>query len=145
MNRTLKTATRHAAAGPPSQRCQRVAEELRHVLAHVFEKGELRDPALAGVPVTLTEVRVGADLRNATVFVVPFGGGDPDRLLEGLTRAAPYLRRCLAERVRLKFIPALSFRFDDSFDRAQSLNELLRRECEPRDPDEDDRPGAAAP
>ena len=61
---------------PPSQRQLRVGEELRHVLAEILQREGLRDPALQGVILTVTEVRASPDLRNATVFVSPLGGGD---------------------------------------------------------------------
>jgi len=67
--------TRKRSEGP-SQRQLRVGEALRHALVEVLARGELRDPALAGVQVTVTEVRVSPDLRAATAFVLPFGGGD---------------------------------------------------------------------
>ena len=75
----------------PSQRQLRVGEELRHALASIFAHGDLRDPAIAERPVTVTEVRVSPDLRNATVYVSPLGGGDDTALLAALQRARPYL------------------------------------------------------
>jgi ribosome-binding factor A len=117
----------------PTQRQLRVGEELRHVLAHVFEKGEVRDPGLGGMSITITEVRVGADLRSATVFAVPLGGGDADAMLAALARARTFLRRRIAQEVRLKFIPDLIFRVDPSFDEAQRIEELLRDPAVARD------------
>jgi ribosome-binding factor A len=125
----------------PTQRQLRIGEELRHVLALVFEKGEIRDPGLAGVSVTVTEVRVGADLRIATTFVVPLGGGDSDAMLDALGRARPFLRRRIAEEVRLKFVPDLVFRLDPSFDEAQRIEELLRDPAVARDLDRSEEPG----
>jgi ribosome-binding factor A len=126
----------------PTQRQLRVGEELRHVLANVFEKGVIRDPGLAGVSVTVTEVRAGADLRTATVFVVPLGGGDADTMLSALTRARPFLRRRIAEEVRLKFVPDLVFRLDPSFDEAQHIERLLRDPAVARDLDRSGEPDA---
>jgi ribosome-binding factor A len=119
----------------PTQRQLRVGEELRHVLANVFEKGVVRDPGLAGVSLTVTEVRAGADLRSATVFVVPLGGGDADTMLSALARARPFLRRRIADEVRLKFVPDLVFRLDASFDEAQRIERLLRDPAVARDLD----------
>ena len=68
----------------PSQRQLRVGEELRHALAEVLGRGDLRDPGLSGVSLTVTEVRVSPDLRNATAFVVPLGGGDAATVLAGV-------------------------------------------------------------
>src|SRR5207302_945008 len=96
----------------------RVGEEIRHVLARIFERGTLRDPALAGVRLTVTEVRPSADLRHARVYVVPLGGGAVEPILEGLKRVRPYLRREMASQLQMKFIPDLSFAADTSFDEA---------------------------
>ena len=65
----------------PSQRQLRVGEELRHALAWILERGKVRDPDLKGVSVTVTEVRVSPDLRKATVFVIPLGGGETEAVV----------------------------------------------------------------
>jgi ribosome-binding factor A len=130
------------SARGPTQRQLRVGEELRHVLASVFEKGVIRDPGLAGVSVTVTEVRIGADLRSATVFVVPLGGGNAEAMLSVLARARSFLRRRIAEEVRLKFVPDLIFRLDPSFDEAQHIEQLLRDPAVARDLDRSGEPDA---
>ena len=124
-------------AKAPSQRQLRVGEELRHALAQVLERGELHDPAVQDTPITVTEVRASPDLKNATVFVVPLGGDAEvtDRVLEGLGRAAPYLRRCLAEKVHLRHTPRLIFSADTSFDEAGRIDGLLRAPAVARDLD----------
>jgi ribosome-binding factor A len=116
-------------AKAPSQRQLRVGEELRHILAQVLERGELHDPAVQDTPITVTEVRASPDLKNATAFVVPLGGDAAvtDRVLEGLNRAAPYLRRVLAEKVRLRCTPRINFLADTSFDEASHIEGLLRQ------------------
>ncbi len=108
-----------------SQRQLRVGELLRHALVNVLESDSIRDPDLAGVTVTVTEVRVSPDLRNATAFIVPLGGGGTEGVAEALQRAAPYLRRLLAGRVEIKRLPTLSFEPDTSFDEAQRIETLL--------------------
>ena len=110
----------------PGQRQLRVGEELRHALAEVLGRGELRDPALDGVSITVTEVRVSPDLRNATAFVTPLGGGDSATLVAALARAAPFLRGRIGRMVQLKFTPALGFEADSSFDEAGRIDALLR-------------------
>ncbi|MEA4837717.1 MAG: 30S ribosome-binding factor RbfA [Rhodospirillaceae bacterium] len=125
---------------PPSQRQLRVGEELRHVIASVLERGDIRDPDVAGRPITVTGVKVSPDLRNATVFVVPLGGGDPSSILAGLKRVAPYLRHELAKAVQLRVVPNLSFAADVSFDAAERIEALLRstevrQDLEDRDDD----------
>ncbi len=111
---------------PPSQRQLRVGEALRHALAEVLMRGDLRDPDLCGASLTVTEVRVGPDLRTATAFVVPLGGGDVAGVLAGLGRAAPYLRTQVARLVSLKFAPEFTFRADTSFDQARRIDGILR-------------------
>lgn len=126
-----------------SQRQLRVGEELRHALARVFERGVLRDPALAGVSVTVTEVRTSPDLRNATVFVIPLGGANSEAVVAALKHAAPFLKREVARLVELKYVPNLSFRADDSFDQADRIDILLHDPLVARDlesPD-DELPG----
>ncbi len=117
----------------PSQRQLRVGEELRHALAWILERGEVRDPDLRGVSVTVTEVRVSPDLRTATVFVLPLGGGETAAVVTGLTRARPFLRRQVANAVRLKFVPDIRFRADSSFDEARRIDTLLRDAAVARD------------
>ena len=109
----------------PTQRQLRVAEEIRHVLARVFGRGEIRDPELAGEAITVTEVRIGPDLKHATAFVSRLGRSDIDALLPALMRAAPFLRGQLAHALRLKFAPELSFEPDHALDYATRIDELL--------------------
>ncbi len=112
----------------PSQRQLRVGEELRHALAWLLERGDMRDPALQGNPITVTEIRISPDLKNATCFFTPLGGGDEEKIaemLEALERAKGYLRHELASRVNLKYAPRISFEFDRSFDEAGHIDALL--------------------
>jgi len=132
---------KHTAGKPPSQRQRRVGEEIRHALAWTIERGDLRDPALAGVPITVTEVRTSPDLKNATAFVTPLGGGEVAPIVDALRRAAPFLRHEIASRVQLKYVPRLSFEADTSFDEASHIDALLHspdvlRDIHPDDADE---------
>jgi ribosome-binding factor A len=122
-----------ARAGEPSQRQLRVGEALRHALIDIIGRGGFRDPALAGAQVTVTEVRVSPDLKNATAYVVPFAKGDPVALAKALGHAAPYLRRQLADAVELRYLPQLRFEPDLSFDKAAEIDRLLRRPAVARD------------
>lgn len=117
----------------PSQRQLRVAEEIRHVLAGVFMRGELRDPALAGVSITISEVRISPDLKNATVFSLPLGGERVGEVMKGLNRTGPYLRAQVAHALQLRYAPSLTFVPDRSFDEARHIEELLRSEKVARD------------
>jgi ribosome-binding factor A len=123
----LTKATAANSAKAPTQRQLRVAEEIRHVLAGVFGRGEIRDPELADVQVTVTEVRIGPDLKRATAFVTRLGRSDIAEKLPALRRAAPYLRACLAKQLRLRVAPDLSFQADTSIDYAMHVDELLRQ------------------
>jgi ribosome-binding factor A len=103
-----------------------VGEALRHVLCEILARGDLRDPALANARVTVTEVRVSPDLRAATAFVLPFGGGDAQSLAKALNHAASHLRKEVAGAVDLRVAPTLHFEPDRSFDEAQRIHALLR-------------------
>jgi len=132
------TAARHTPGSrhrEPAQRQLRVGEELRHALARIIERGEIRDPEVASRGVTVTEVSVSPDLRQATVFVVPLGGGEIAPLLAGLTRAAPFLRREVAKQVQLRVAPEFTFSADTSFERAKRIDELLNSPAVRRDLD----------
>jgi ribosome-binding factor A len=111
----------------PSQRRLRVGEELRHALAELLERGDMRDPELRDARITVTEVDVSPDLKSAIAFVVPLGGVDAERLLAALRRAAPYFRSQLARKVELRHAPEIRFQLDRSFDHAGKIDALLRR------------------
>jgi ribosome-binding factor A len=132
--------TARNAANAPNQRQLRVGEEIRHALIRIFAEAHWRDPDLVGVNITLTEVRIGPDLRNATAFVLPFGGGDTKALVAALNRAGPYLRRELGRAVRLRLVPEIRFQADTSFDEAARIRDRLgdpsvRRDVEASDED----------
>jgi len=110
----------------PSQRQRRVAELMRHGLAEILARGELRHEALADVSVTVTEVRLSPDLRNATAFVLPLGGEKADAVIDGLTACAPYIRGVLGRQLQLRHAPQIGFALDTSFDYAARIDSLLR-------------------
>ena len=117
----------HARAGKaPTQRQLRVSEEIRHVLSAIFGRGEFRDPELAGERVTVTEVRISPDLKNATAFVARLGRSDIGALLPALRRAAPYIRTQLAQQLRLRVAPQVSFQPDAALEYAVHVDRLLR-------------------
>ena len=107
------------------QRPLRVGEELRHALASILERGELRDPKLAGRAVTVTEVRMSPDIRNATVFVAPLGGRESALVVRALERAVPFLKRRIADLVTLRHVPNLRIELDTSFDYAERIGRKL--------------------
>lgn len=109
----------------PTQRQLRVAEEIRHVLAVLFERRDFRDPELAEAALTVTEVRMSPDLKHATVFIARLGRSDADALLPALKRAAAYLRGQVAHSLRLRFAPDLSFQPDNALEYATKIDRLL--------------------
>jgi len=133
----------------PSQRQLRVGEALRHILADYLERTAFDDPRLKGRVITVSEVRVSPDLTNATAFVMPLGGEGLDEVVAGLNAASGLMRRQVAQRVDLRVAPRLTFAADHAFDRANRVDDLLRRprvlrdlEAEPGDDwkDEDYEP-----
>mgnify|MGYP005649463663 FL=1 len=109
-----------------TQRQLRVGEVIRHALADSLGRGDLRDPVLIAVSVTITEVRVSPDLRNAAVFIMPLGGEQIDEVVEALGRAAPFLRHLISQSMTMKYVPALTFVADTAFDQSSKIDHLLR-------------------
>ena len=117
----------------PGQRQQRVGEEIRHLLAELLERGNMRDPDLRDATITVTSVDVSPDLRNATAFVMPLGGEDKERLLAALRRASPWFRGRVSEKAGLRTAPEIRFALDRTFDEADKIGALLRRPDVARD------------
>lgn len=110
----------------PSQRQLRVGEQLRHIIAETLLRGHFHDPALLDAgKVTVTEVKVAPDLKNATVFVLSLGGEDMDHILPALNDAANYFQGEINRKTELKFTPKLKFKIDDSFEKVQRLDSIL--------------------
>ena len=128
-----------------SQRQLRVGEVMRHALVDVLARGDVRDPDVAGASITVSEVRVSPDLKNATVFVLPLGGRGAEAVLRGLDRSSAYLRAQVAKLINLRHAPRLSFTADRSFDQAEHINRLLHSPVVAADlaHDEDDADGRA--
>jgi ribosome-binding factor A len=121
----------HAAKGGdmmgPSQRQLRVAEEVRHALSAVFAREEFRDPDLHDLHVTVTEVRASPDLKHMTAFVSGLGRDLTKEQFAGLRRVSPFLKRQVAQAVRLKFAPDLHFQPDTALDYAMKIDAVLKR------------------
>jgi ribosome-binding factor A len=116
-----------------SQRQLRVGEEIRHLLADLLERGNMRDPDLRDARITVTSVDVSPDLRNAVAFVMPLGGQDKERLLAAVRRAAPWFRARVSEKAGLRSAPEIRFELDRTFDEADRIGSLLRRPDVARD------------
>jgi ribosome-binding factor A len=123
-----------------SQRQLRVAEAVRHAIADILAQGHVHDPVLEGHLITVPEVRMSADLRLATIYVMPLGGRGTADVIEALDRNRKFLRGEIARRVNLKFAPDIRFRVDERFDEAERIEKLLRTPAVQRDlaPDSDE-------
>jgi ribosome-binding factor A len=117
----------------PSQRQLRVGELVRHTMADMLTRGEVHDPVIEGHLITVPEVQMTADLRLATIYVMPLGGRDTDAVLAALERNKKFLRGEIAHRVNLKFAPEIRFRIDERFDEAERIEKLLRTPAVQRD------------
>lgn len=123
--------------GPgPSQRQLRVGELIRRTLAQVLAQGDVHDPELNRLSITVAEVRTSPDLKIATAYVMPLGGGAQNEAIDLLARNKPELRRVIGKKLGLKFTPDLRFRLDETFDRMDETRAMLaqdnvRRDLEP--------------
>jgi ribosome-binding factor A len=117
----------------PSQRQLRAGELVRHAVAEILSRGEVHDPVISRHVITVPEVRMSADLRLATIYVMPLGGRDEKHVLAALDRNKRYLRGEIARRVNLKFAPEIRFRIDERFDEAARIEKLLRSPVVARD------------
>jgi ribosome-binding factor A len=116
-----------------SQRQLRVGELIRHELADMFSRGGIHDPVIQVHMITVPEVRMSADLRLATIYIMPLGGRDEKEVLDALDRHKRYMRGEIARRVNLKFAPEIRFRIDERFDEAERIEKLLRTPVVQRD------------
>jgi ribosome-binding factor A len=121
-----------------SQRQLRVGELVRHAFADMLTRGAVHDPVIQSHVITVPEVRMTADLRLATIYVVPLGGRDADAVLAALERNKRFLRGEIARRINLKFAPEVRFQLDERFDEAERIERLLRTPAVQRDLDDKD-------
>lgn len=117
--------TRPVSGSAPSQRQLRVAEVIRRALSDILARGDVHNPELGSVSITVAEVRISPDLRQATVFVLPLGGVNTEGVLKALTRNRQEIRRLVTAQIDLKFSPDLSFQPDRRFDQMDRTRELL--------------------
>jgi ribosome-binding factor A len=113
------------ATSAPSQRQLKVGELIRHALAEIFSRGAIRDEVIERHSLTVPEVRMTPDLKLATVYVLPLGGGEVDEVVAHLDQHKRYLRGEVAKRVSMKFMPELRFKADTSFESSRRIDELL--------------------
>jgi ribosome-binding factor A len=108
-----------------SVRVLKVGERVRHILSELLARGEVHDDVLTAHSVSVTEVRMTPDLRNAAAYVKPLLGEDEDVVLKALQTNTAFFQREVARRLGLKFAPRLSFKPDESFDEAERIEKLL--------------------
>jgi ribosome-binding factor A len=117
----------------PTQRQLRVGEMLRHALADVLRRGDIRDPDLVGVSVTITQVKPSPDMRHATVFCEPLGGRNAKEVVKALNKHKGFLRGEMGRLITMKFTPDLRFVEDESFAEAQKIETILKSSRVQRD------------
>jgi ribosome-binding factor A len=135
---TRAKKTRDSGPHQASQRQLRVGELVRHAVAELLTRGDIHDDVIESHMITVPEVRMTADMRLATIYIMPLGGKDGRAVLDALDRNKKFLRGEIAHRVNLKFAPDLRFRLDERFDEAERIDKLLRSPAVSRDLDGDD-------
>ncbi len=110
-----------------TQRQRRVGEEVRQAIAHMIERGELPHPILDETPVTITEVRISPDLRNASVYLLPLGGKNQAVILDVMREVKRHMKHQIGQMLRLRYIPELTFHLDTSFFEANRIEALLNK------------------
>lgn len=120
----------------PGNRQKRVAEEIRQILAGIFSRGDFFSPELRDRSITITQVNVSPDLRNALIFVMPLGGKDTQEILAYLKKYRGELRYLLSKEIQLRYIPNLKFILDDAIEQAAKINALFAKIKPTNDEDE---------
>ena len=112
---------------PFSQRQLRVGELIKQSLGQIFLKEEAKVPTLITKNITVTEVRMSPDLKNARAYVIPLGGKDTDNTVSVLTKFSHLIRKALSKKIDMKFLPKVSFIGDKSFDYAEKIEKLIQK------------------
>jgi ribosome-binding factor A len=130
---------RDEGPGGGSQRQLRVGELVRHAVAEMLTRGDVHDPVIEGHLITVPEVRMTADLRLATIYIMPLAGRDADAVLAAFEKHKKFMRAEIAHRINLKFAPDIRFRIDERFAEAERIEKLLRSPAVKRDLDHEDK------
>ena len=112
---------------PFSQRQLRVGELIKQSLGQIFLRDEAKLPSLETKNITVTEVRMSPDLKNARAYVIPLGGKDSEKAVDILTEFSHLIRKALSKKIEMKFLPKVSFVSDKSFDYAQKIEKLIQK------------------
>ena len=113
--------------GAFSQRQLRVGELIKQSLGQIFLRDEAKVPILETKNITVTEVRMSPDLKNARAYVIPLGGKDSDKTVSILTEFSHLIRKALSKKIDMKFLPKVSFISDKSFDYAEKIEKLIQK------------------
>ena len=113
--------------GAFSQRQLRVGELIKQSLGQIFLRDEAKVPILETKNITVTEVRMSPDLKNARAYVIPLGGKDSDKTVSILTEFSHLIRKALSKKIDMKFLPRVSFISDKSFDYAEKIERLIEK------------------
>ncbi len=124
----------------PSQRQLRVGELIRRGMSDILMRGDIHDPDLNRMSITVGEVRVSPDLRIATAYVLPLGGKGQDEVIKLLARNKGEMRRIIGKKLGLKFAPELRFLLDRTFDQMDATREMLAQDSVRRDVEQGDDP-----
>ena len=117
---------RQNSDAPFSQRQLRVGELIKQCLGQIFLRDEAKVPILETKNITVTEVRMSPDLKNARAYVIPLGGKNTENVVDILTEFSPLIRKVLSKKIDMKFLPKVSFVSDKSFDYAEKIEKLIQ-------------------
>ena len=112
---------------PFSQRQLRVGELVKQNLGELLIRNEAKIPNLNSKFITVTEVRMTPDLKTARVYVIPLGGIDTREIVKILTEYSHLVRKALSKRLHIKFLPKLTFVEDNSFEYAEKIEKIIRK------------------
>ena len=110
-----------------SQRQLRVGEELRHLISNALHRETFYDVVLESNNITVTEVNVSPDLKNAKVYIMPLGGENKIEVLESLNRIKGYIQKLISSEIQLRQIPRLSFVIDTTFEYANKIDNIIKK------------------
>ena len=112
---------------PFTQRQLRVGEMIKQSLGQILLRDEAKVPGLETKNITVTEVRMSPDLKNARAYVIPLGGKDSEKIVNVLTKFSHLIRKALSKKIDMKFLPRVSFISDESFDYAEKIEKLIQK------------------
>ena len=110
-----------------SQRQLRVGELIKQSLGQIFLRDEAKLPSLETKNITVTEVRMSPDLKNARAYVIPLGGKDSEKTVSILSEFSHLVRKALSKKIDMKFLPRVQFVSDKSFDYAEKIEKLIKK------------------